>query len=249
MLALIALAQSRNENLTIVYPAPAREVAVPLTAQLLLPDLVRGNPRSSVGIVTSDASTTIRTWNALRVATTGGREPIAGVFPSYRPGPDGEALGGGRRLQGAIIGQRCSGWPVDHLIVDHLAGFVRVDTAQPSIEVFADPVDPGLSRAEEAGRLIWGWSGAALASASGLEVRVDHTVPFSVTGDRLNALAAGIDVRLRVARHPEAEAAAARAREDLRTLRAMSPDRRDRNLERGLSAACQHGPSNAVTGP
>lgn len=234
------MAQSRNSSITIVYPAPAGEVAVLLAAQLLLDQFVRGNRASSVGIVTADTTMATRTWNALRIVTTGGREPIAEVFPTYRAGPDGESPGGNQRLQGVIIGQQCQGWPVDHLVVDHLAGFVRVDTAQPAIEVFADPVDPGLRRAEKSGRLIWGWSQTGLADANDLELRADHTVPFSVASDRLDTMAAGINVRLRVARHPAAEAAAGRAREDLRVMRSIAPDRSDRNLERGLSAAWHH---------
>ena len=165
VLALIAMAQARDLSITIVYPAPAGEVAVLLAAQLLLDQFVRGNRESSVGIVTADTTMATRTWRALRIATTGGRVPISEVFPSYRADPEGESPGGGRRLEGVIIGQQCKGWPVDHLIVDHLAGFVRVDTAQPAIEVFADPIDPALRRAEESGRLIWGWSEAGLAGA------------------------------------------------------------------------------------
>jgi hypothetical protein len=240
VLALIARARSRDQSITILYPAPAGQVAVLLAAQLLLQQFVRGNRESSVGIVTADTTIATRTWNALRIATTGGREPIAEVFPSYRAGPEGESPGGGRRLQGVIIGQQCRGWPVDHLVVDHLAGFVRVDTAQPSIEVFTDPIDPALRRAEDAGRLIWGWSDAGLASSHHLETRAAHTVPFSVASDRLDTISAGIEIRLQVARHLQAEAAAIRAREDLRVLRSMAPDRRDRNLERGLSAAWHH---------
>jgi len=240
VLALIARARSRGESVTILYPAPAGQVGVLLAAQLLLHQFVSGNRESSVGIVTADTTMATRTWNALRIATTGERVPIAEVFPAYRAGPEGESPAGGRRLQGVIIGQHCKGWPVDHLVVDHLAGFLRVDTAQPAIEVFADPLDPGLRRAEDGGRYIWGWTEAELAAAADLEVRAGHTVPFSVASDRLETIAAGIGVRLRVARHPQAEAAVARAREDLRLLRSMSPDRRDRNLERGLSAGWHH---------
>lgn len=239
-LALIAMAQSRRESLTIVYPAPAGQVGVLLAAQLLLHQFVHGNRESSVGLVTADTTMATRKWNALQIATTGAHVTIADVFPAYRAGPDGESPGGGRRLQGVIIGQRCKGWPVDHLVVDHLAGLVRVDTTQPSIEVFADPIDPGLRRVEEAGHPIWGWSEVGIASANHLEVRADHTLPFSVASERLDTIAAGVDVRLRVARHPDAEAAVSRAREDLRLLRSMAPDRRDRNLERGLSAAWHH---------
>lgn len=239
-LALIEMSQSRRESLTIVYPAPAGQVGVLLAAQLLLHQFVHGYRGSSVGLVTADTTMATRTWNALQIATTGAHVTIADVFPAYRAGPDGESPGGGRRLQGVIIGQRCKGWPVDHLVVDHLAGLVRIDTAQPSIEVFADPIDPGLRRVEDAGNPIWGWSEAGIASANNLEVRADHTVPFSVASERLDTIAAGVEVRLRVARHSAAEAAISRAREDLRLLRSMAPDRSDRNLERGLSAAWHH---------
>ncbi len=239
-LALIDRAQKSGQSITIVYPAPAGEVAVLLAAQLLLHQFVLGNRESSVGIVTADSTMAERTWNALRIATPGSRELIAEVFPCYRAGPEGESPGGRRRLQGVIIGQQCRGWSVDHLVVDHLSGVVGVDTRQPAIELFADPIDRGLRSAEEAGRFIWGWSEAGLANANHLEVRAGLTVPFSVASDRLEAMAAGVDVHLRVAQHPRAEAAAARVRDDLRVLRSMAPDRRDRNLERGLSVAWHH---------
>ncbi len=261
VLALIDLAREHGASLTVVYPAPAGQVAVLLAGQLLLHQFVRDNRQfvrdnrqfvrdnrqfvrdnrsSSVGIVTADPTMATRTWNALRIATTGAREPIADVFPSFRAGPEGESPGGGQRLRGVIIGQQCKGWPVDHLIVDHLAGLVRVDTDQPSIEVFADPLDSGLRRVEDSGRLIWGWSEQALADGTHVGGRVGHTVPFSVASDRLETLAGGIDVRLRVARHPAAEAATRRIREDLRVLRSMAPHRSDRILERGLSVAWHH---------
>lgn len=239
-LELIDLAQSRRLDLAIVYPAPAGQVGVLLAAELLLRELIAGNRSSSVGLVTADTTMAVRTWNALRISTTGDRVPIAEVFPCFRAGPEGESPEGGRRLQGVIIGQQCQGWPVDHLVVSHLSGLVRVATWQPSIEVFANPLDPGILQAESSGRLIWGWSNSNLAHGQSLEKTAAHTVPFSVAGDRLATLAHGIDVRLRVATHPAAEDASARIREDLRLLRSMSPRRSDRNLERGLSAAWHH---------
>jgi len=240
VLVLITLARAHGQGLTIVYPAPAGQIGVLLAAQLLLEQLIRGNKESSVGIVTADTTLATKTWNALKIATTGERVPIAEVFPSFRASPEGDSPGGGRRLQGVIIGQRCKGWPVDHLIVDHLAGFVRVDSTQPSIEIFADPGDPEIGRAEQEGRLIWGWSKAGLANANHLEVRAEHTTPFSVASERLNTMASGVDLQLTIATHPQAEDATKRAREDLRVLRSMAPDRSDRNLERGLSAAWHH---------
>lgn len=163
-LALIDLADARRQDLTIVYPAPAGQVAVLLAAPLLLRKFVEGNRWSSVGIVTADTTMASRTWNALRIATTGDRPRVADVFPCYRAGPDGESPGGGRRLQGVVVGQACKGWNVDHLIIDRLAGPVRVDTDRASIEVVADPTDPALRQTEDNGRAIWGWSEATLAS-------------------------------------------------------------------------------------
>jgi len=177
----------------------------------------------------------------LRIATTGAREPLTDVFPCFRAGPDGEAPRVGRPFQGLIIGQRCQGWPVDRLVVDHLAGPVAVGDSSRSIEVFSDPLDPALSRAEEAGRLIWGWSEPDLARWTGeLEVRRGHTVPFSVASDRLEAIARGVDVTITVERHPEAEAAVHRVRDDLRLLRTSLRDRNDRHIERGMSVAWHH---------
>ncbi len=65
-------------------------------------------------------------------------------------------------------------------------------------------------------------------------------MPFSIASDRLVTMGAGVDVRLTVARHPQAEAAVARCREDLRVLRSMAPRRPDRHIERGLSAGWHH---------
>jgi hypothetical protein len=130
---------------------------------------------------------------------------------------------------------------VSHLVVDHLAGPVRIRDDRATVEVFADPLDPALHRAETHGRLIWGWSDSDVARCnSDLEVRRDHTVSFSVATDRLDVIAHGVDVTVTVARHPGAEAAVARVREDLRLLRAMSPGRTDRHVERGLSIAWHH---------
>lgn len=235
-LSLIDLATARRRDLTIAYPAPAGQVAVLLAAQLLLRQFVDGNHQSSVGIVTADTTMATRTWNALRISTTGARVPVSQVFPVFRASPEGDSPGGGRRLQGVIIGQACKGWPVDHLVVDRLAGPVRIMSQQASIEIVADPIDPALRKAEEGGRAIWGWSEAALATGRTLEERARHTVPFSIASDRLGTMASGVDVRLTVARHPQAEAAVAHCREDLRVLRSMAPQRTDRHLERGLSA-------------
>ncbi len=240
-LALIDITVSRHQGIYLVYPAPAGQVGVLLAAQLLLHGFVHGAKSPSLGLVTADTTAAARTWEALRIATTGSREPLTEVFPCFRAGPEGEAPKLGRIFQGLIIGQRCLGWPVNYLIVDHLSGPVTVHGDSRSIEVFSDPLDPALRRAEGDGRLIWGWSEPDLARWNGeLEVRRDQTVPFSVASDRLDAIARGVDVTITVVRHPEAEAAVRRVREDLRLLRASLPDRSNRHIERGLSVAWHH---------
>src|SRR5579859_64433 len=240
-LALIDLAVSEENSIDLVYPAPAGQVAVLLAAQLALYAFVRGDQSASLGLVTADTTMASRTWNAISIANPGARASISEVFPCYRGGPDGESPFGGRRVKGLIVGQRCSGWPVDYLVVDHLAGQVQVVADRPSIEVFADPLDRALRDAEVHGRLIWGWSDDDVARFNAeLEVRRDHTVPFSVATDRLDAISHGVSVAVSLARHPEAESAFARVREDLRLLRTMSSDRSNRHLERGLSIAWHH---------
>jgi hypothetical protein len=240
-LALIGLAVARRQGLDLVYPAPAGQLGVLLAAQLLLHRLVQGQKSSSLGLVTADTTSAARTWEALRIATTGSREALTQVFPCFRAGPEGEAPAQGRVLQGLIVGQRCLGWPVDYLIVDHLAGPVIVHGQARTIEVFSDPLDPALTRAERDGRLIWGWSEPDLARWNqALEVRREHTVPFSVASDRLEAIARGVDVTITVNHYPEAEDAVRRVREDLRLLRASLPDRTNRHVERGLSIAWHH---------
>jgi hypothetical protein len=239
-LALIDLSITRGQSLDLVYPAPAGEVAVLLAAQLLIHQFVHHVRAPSVGLVTADTTMATKTWEALRIATAGGREPISRVFPCFRAGPSGESPWGGRRQRGIIIGQKYSGWPVDNLIVDHLAGFVEANTYRGAIEVFADPVDPSIRHAEEAGHLIWGWSDSDLAHGHSTQQPQRFTVPFSVASERLETIGRGVDVTVVVCRHEPAEAALTRVRSDLRLLRSLAPQRTDRNLERGLTAAWHH---------
>jgi hypothetical protein len=240
-LALIDRAVARREGISLVYPAPAGQLSVLLAAQLLLQRFVRGQRPASLGLVTADTTTATRTWEALRIATTGSREPLTAVFPCLRAGPEGESPVQDRAFEGLIVGQHCLGWPVDYLIIDRLAGPVTVLGDARTIEVFSDPLDPALRRAESEGRSIWGWSEPDLARWNReLEIRRDHTVPFSVASDRLEAIARGVDVRITVVHHPEAEAAIGRVREDLRLLRASLPGRTNRHVERGLSVAWHH---------
>lgn len=245
-LALVDLAVLRGQGVDLVYPAPAGSVAVLLAAQLLLrrflatlgePDA----PSPSVGLVTADPTMAERVWKQLRIATLGDRVAIDEVLPCYRAGPEGESPAKGKHFTGIIIGQACAGWPVEHLIVDHLAGLVKVLSGHASVEIFADPIDPSLRRAEKDGYLLWGWADSDLARWNdALEIRRNHTVPFSVATDRLSAIAHGVETTISVARHADAESALARIREDLRLLRALTPERFNKHFERGMSAAWHH---------
>ena len=108
-LALIDLAVARREGIDLVYPAPAGQLGVLLAAQLLLQRFVRRRRPWSLGLVTADTTMATRTWEALRIATTGSREPLTSVFPCLRAGPEGESPVQGRTFDGLIVGQRCLG--------------------------------------------------------------------------------------------------------------------------------------------
>lgn len=65
--------------------------------------------------------------------------------------------------------------------------------AVPTIHVFADPLDPALERLAHPGELIWGWSEAELGALRRSTFAAAHsTVPFSVSAERLDAMAAGV---------------------------------------------------------
>ena len=65
VLALVDRALARRSNVTFVYPSPAGEVSVLLAAQILITRLLMNHASRSVGIVTSDTTTVVRTWNQL----------------------------------------------------------------------------------------------------------------------------------------------------------------------------------------
>lgn len=240
-LSLVDQALSAGTGVDLVYPAPAGQVSVLLAAEILLHQFLERVPSPSLGLVTADTTMAARTWEALRISTVGTREPLSTVFPCYRASPDGTSPWGGRRLQGLIIGQRCSDWPVAQLVVDRIAGPIRVSGAAPAIEIYSDPLDPALRRAEDSGRPIWGWSEEDLSRwDEALEVRHEYTVSFSVASERIATMARPGTVTITVAHHTAAEAAVARIHEDLRLLRTLEPSRGDRHFERGMSAAWHH---------
>ena len=240
-LALLDLAVAKGQSLDLVYPSPAGQVAVLLAAELILGLFVSGERSPSLGLVTADPAMAARTWNAISIANLGERASLSEVFPALRATPDGESPFGHRSSKGIVIGQRCLRWPVDYLVVDHLAGLVQVVGDQPSVAVYADPLDRRLGDPRGPRRLVWGWSDSAIAGFNDLlEERHAETVPFSVATDRLAAIARGISVTVSTGRHAEAESAVARLREDLRLLRTFSDDKTRRHFERGMSIAWHH---------
>src|SRR5438034_7793106 len=71
VLALVDLAITSGNDLTIVYPAPAGDVCVLLAAQILLLAFLNAKQLPAVGVVTADPAGSTRTWNELRIAAPG----------------------------------------------------------------------------------------------------------------------------------------------------------------------------------
>ncbi|MFD1935140.1 hypothetical protein ACFSKW_27070 [Nonomuraea mangrovi] len=239
-LALIDLAAERRKNLALVYPAPAGEVSVLLAAQLLLQRFQRHEPLPAIGIVTADTTRAAHTWERLSITTHGEHVKLSEVFACFRAGPNGEAPHGGRRVRGLIVGERSVGWDVDGLIEDHLAGAVQGGLKVPSVELYADPLDPRLESAATRGVLVWGWPESELTHGQPRTPIFEDQTPFSVAHERLRTLAEGVSVAVEISRHDDAEAAIRRAREDLRVLRELAGPHPTRNIRKGLSVAWHH---------
>jgi len=239
-LAMIDAAVAQEENITLVYPAPAGEVSVLIAAQLLIGRLIQGARSTSVGIVTADTTQATRTWGQLRFGAPGDNVAISEVFPCYRSEPDGTtALP--RGFKGLLVGQRFQQWPVDVVIVDHLAGAVTASPCVPTVDLVADPLDPVLGRLAAADIPIWGWSGTALSTWNEeVEHRAANTIPFSVTHERLATMSAGVRVTVTALPHPAAEAAGKRIRGGLRRLRHVAGPVPNRAMARGIRVAWHH---------
>jgi hypothetical protein len=241
VLALVDLAMAFRHNLTIVYPAPAGEVSVLLAAEILLQRFIRQERSQSIGIVTSDTVSAARIWEQVEITTVGARARISEVFPCFRAGPNGESPVGGRSFRGAIVGNKFVGWPVDVVVIDHLAGHVDASPEVPTIRVFADPSDKELARLAESGELIWGWTEEDLAILEGLAP--DGTMsstPFSVAADRLTTMAAGVNTTVHVAHDADAEKIVRRLRDDLRTLKDFAGKSNLPALMKGIRVAWHH---------
>lgn len=241
VLALVDLALEHRCNVTVVYPAPAGEVSVLLAGEILLRRFVNKEKSQSVGIVTSDTVSASRLWEQLKIATVGAQPRISEVFPCYRAGPNGESPMGRRKFRGALIGRRYDDWPVDAVIVDHLAGPVDAEPAVPTVRIFANPRDPELARLNDCGELIWGWTEEDLAALQEVSIGDQKsTVPFSVAVDRLATMAGGVRTTIHVAHHLDAEKIVKRLRDDLHTLRDFAGDTSLPSVMKGIKVAWHH---------
>ena len=238
VLALVDLALARRSNLTLVYPSPAGEVSVLLAAQILVSRFVENSASQSVGIVTADGTTVARTWNRLMFSGSGGRVGISEVFPCVRTGPNGEFPRTRKSFKGLLVGRRFADWPVDVVIVDHLAGPVQGSPNVPTINVLADPLDRTLPEICGRGEPIWGWGAYDIWMLCRFQSQSDGQYsPFSVATARLSTIASGIRPTIHVAHNEEAEHWSKALKDDLFTIGEMAGPNPSQQLKRGLSVA------------
>jgi hypothetical protein len=238
-LALVDRALQRRRRIAIVYPAPAGEVSVLLAAQILIRRFLQGERSQSVGLVTADTTGASRVWDELAIGSPGNTVPIREVFPASRARPDGESPLGRRPFRGVLIGRQYKEWPVDLLVIDHLCGPVQATAHLPAVRVFADALDPELERLASQGEMVWGWNEGHLRLLGG-EACDLPAAPFSVAGERLRAMAAGVETTIHVVRQDDIERAVRRLRDDLRTLHDFAGPRAAVGVSRGIAVAWQH---------
>ena len=223
-LALIDLAQEHDQSSpSSIPPRRARSpCSWPRSCSCTSSCTATGSP--SVGIVTADTTMAARTWNALRIATTGAREPIAEVFPCYRAGPEGESpwrwsSTPGRHHRPAVQGlaggpprRRPSRWP-------------RARRYPPTRDRdVRRPPRPWPPPIEEAGAAHLGMvGGGSHQCKTALSFVRAYTVPFSVASDRLETMAHGVEVSLRVAPAPRSGSGSRPRARGPALLRSMAP--------------------------
>lgn len=239
-LALMDAAIQRRSSLLLLYPALAPEVAVLLAAQYLIQALVRGNALAAVGLVTGDPARAARLWDELMVVFSADRNPLVEVYPIWWASPDGEVPA--VRPKGIVIGRRCTGWPVDIVVADDLAGPVDVTTTVPVVRIAADPFDTEVARTADLGGPIWGWSESTLRLYAQPERPPSSTprVPFSVAAERVAGLVRGIAVDVQVCAHDEAERSIAAARDALIRLSRLVGPNPGRHESTGLRVSWSH---------
>ena len=240
VLALVDLAIHRRSSVTFVYPSPAGDVSMLLAAQILIMGLL-GRNLHSVGVVTADTTTAVRTWSQLNFGRPGQRAAIGEVFSCLRAGPNGEYPRRRRDFKGLLVGRQFSDWPVDIVIRDHLAGPAPGTPGVPTINVRADPLESSLQDASNSGEPIWGWGPGDVAMLSSAQPEGAHRrAPFSVAEGRLATIASEIHPTVRVAYNQEAEYSAKALKDDLFTLHQMAGASPSAQLLRGLRVAWHH---------
>ena len=190
--------------------------------------------------MTADTAGAARAWESLYISTPGDRTPLSDVFPCWRATPDGQSPFGRHRFRGVLVGSSVAGWPVDLVIVDGLAGSTRADIALPTVRVIADPLDPALSEASARGELMWGWTRADIAKGVDGGSNGPIGAPFSVARERLDTIAHGVDITIRLARNTEAGRLAGRIRDDLRSLAEVIGPARPSSVLFGMRIAWSH---------
>jgi hypothetical protein len=239
VLTLVDIARFKRKNIAFLYPAPAGDVAVLLSAQLLIQSLVRQLPSAGLGLITADPVSAARAWEELRIASGQTRTALSAAFPCYRADPDGRSPFGPRSFKGLLLGSRCRDWPVDFLVIDHLAGLVANSSQTPSVHLFADPLDPALEAFAAGGDLVWSFARDELNPTEGSDER-SQLVPFSVAQDRMEVIATGIQVAVDVVRNREAENCVRRIRDDLRTMAGLCGPSPAPAIAKGVRVAWQH---------
>ena len=239
-IALVEAAISRGRNLTLVYPAPAGQVAVLLAGQILIHRFISGNPSTAVGIVTGDPAGAERTWKDLNIISKGSRSYLNENFPCWRAKPDGQSPFDRQDFQGILIGRKCRNWHVDVIIIEQLVDEVQVEAEGPNIRVVADPLNPILENIVNTGDLIWGWCREQLKQLPVSRGDDSFGVPFSVAEERLVTIVDGGAITVGVCGHPEAERAIENLREDLLAFGAEHLDRDRRTVVSGLRRAWMH---------
>ena len=241
VLALVDRALARRSNVTFVYPSPAGEVSVLLAAQILITRLLMNHASRSVGIVTSDTTTVVRTWNQLSFGRPGERVSVSEVFPCIRAGPNGEYPLRRRSFKGLLVGHQFVDWPCDTVIRDHIAGLAPGSPSVPTISIYGDPLDPSLDDIHKSAEPIWGWDASDVAILNTTQsMTQQHFAPFSVAADRFATIAGGLRTTIRVSRNKEAEDYSEALKDDLMTLSAMAGSNPPAQLRRGLGAAWHH---------
>ena len=238
-IALVDAAISHGRNLTLLYPAPVGQVAVLLAGQILIHRFLNGSPAQSVGIVTADPAGAERTWKSLAIVSRGNRNFLSEIFPARRATPDGKSPLGAQAFRGLLIGRMCRNWGADMIIIDHLAGDVRVQSDRPYIRVIADPLHPVLDHIAT-DDLIWAWSSQHIRELQVPPGADSIGVPFSVSEERLATIGKGGAISLSVCTHPEAEQAIEHLRDDLRAFDPAHLPKDKRPLISGLRRAWMH---------